>query len=58
MVPLAEPVMFFTRRSSIPTQPWLLARSVVSLWVKSSRLRACRALSRAISAMVRRSLPE
>jgi len=55
---LALLVMPFTRRSSIPTQPWLLARSVVSLWVKSSRLRACRALRRAIWAMVRRSLRE
>jgi hypothetical protein len=50
--------MFFTRRSSIPTQPWLLARSVVSLWVKSNRRRACRALSAAIWAIVRRSLRE
>jgi hypothetical protein len=58
MVPLAEWVMLLTRRSSIPTQPWLLARSVVSLWVKSSRLRACRALGLAISAMVRLSLRE
>jgi hypothetical protein len=47
--------MFRTRKSSIPTQPWLLARSVVSLCVKSSRLRACRALSPAIRVMVRRS---
>src|SRR6266545_1207189 len=55
-VPLALLVRFFTRRSSIPTQPWLLARSVVSLWVKSSRLRVCRALSAAIWVMVRRTL--
>ena len=58
MVPLALAVMPFTRRSSIPTQPWRLARSVVSLWVKSARRRVCRARSRAISAMVRRIRPE
>jgi hypothetical protein len=46
--------MPFTPRSSMATQPWLLARSVVSLWVKSCRRRACRARSLAISAMVRR----
>jgi hypothetical protein len=57
-VPLALLIMPFTRSSSIPIQPWLLARSVVSLWVKSSRLRACRALSAAICARVRRSLGE
>jgi hypothetical protein len=48
-VPVARLVMFFTRRSSIPTQPWRLARSVVSLWVKSSRLRVCRAPSAAVA---------
>src|SRR6266540_2624174 len=55
VVPLADLVMRFTRRSSMATQPWLLVRSVVSLWVKSCRRRACRARSLAISAMVRRS---
>src|SRR6266511_2419725 len=54
VVPLADLVMRFTRRSSMATQPWLLVRSVVSLWVKSCRRRACRARSLAISAMVRR----
>src|SRR6266511_2914042 len=55
VVPLADLVMRFTRRSSMATQPWLLVRSVVSLWVKSCRRRACRARSLAISAMVRHS---
>src|SRR6266542_4247258 len=45
VVPLADLVMRFTRRSSMATQPWLLVRSVVSLWVKSCRRRACRARS-------------
>jgi hypothetical protein len=54
-VPLALAVMRFTCKSSIATQPWLLARSVVSLWVKSARRRACRARTFAISVMVRRS---
>jgi hypothetical protein len=50
--------MFFTLKSSVPTYPWFLARSVVSLWVKSRRLRAWRALSPATSAMVFLSLFE
>ena len=55
MVPLALAVMATTRKSSIPTQPWRLATSVVNLWVKSARRRACRARSLAISLMLRRS---
>ena len=47
-VPLADLVMAFARRPSTATQPWFLARSVVSLWVKSCRRRACRARSLAI----------
>ncbi len=52
---LALAVMATTRKSSIPTQPWRLATSVVNLWVKSARRRACRARSLAISLMLRRS---
>ena len=55
MVPLALAVMATTRKSSIATQPWRLATSVVNLWVKSARRRACRARSLAISLMLRRS---
>src|SRR5579875_200386 len=51
-VPLALAVMFFTSRSSRPTKPWFLVRSVVSVWVKSSRRRAWRASSFALSLMV------
>jgi hypothetical protein len=54
-LPLADLVMAFTRRSSTATQPWFLARSVVSLWMKSCRRRACRALSLAIWLTVRPS---
>jgi hypothetical protein len=53
LVPFADLVMPFTRKSSTATQPWFLARSVVSLWMKSCRRRACRARSLAIWLMVR-----
>ena len=55
LVPLADLVMPFTRRSSTATQPWFLARSVVSLLMKSCRRRACRARSLEIWLMVRPS---
>ncbi len=49
LVPLAEAVMFFTAKSSMPTSPWFLVRSVVSLWVKSWRLLVASDRSAAIS---------
>lgn len=54
-VPLALRVTCCTRRSSMATRPWLLARSVVSLCVKSARRRACLAFSSAMARSVRRS---
>src|SRR6266511_4021991 len=55
VVPLADLVMRFTRRSSMATQPWLLVRSVVSLW-GDRRNRSLPTLGRRTSAQRRDSL--